>query len=242
MVQSNEVTFTQNQWMLDIQHNAVAAAVPFRSIGVVGVSVIYMGIPDFEETTVQMQDGTGRMVTANDLAVGIALARRFTNKLSLGGQVKYVQEKLDSDSFSNVLIDIGALYNTGFRNIQIGVSAQHFGPDIKMLRDKFRMPLIFKVGISDNLVTTDRQRVSLGIDLVHPTDNTERMNFGIEYGFMEMVYLRSGYRLNSDLGDWSFGAGLSQKIIGINGRVDYAYTDYGEIMGGVNRISFTLGF
>ena len=240
--QDREVAFTQNQWLLDIQHSAVAAALRVGNIGVLGLSVIYLGLPEFEETTVQMQDGTGRMVSASDMALGIAFARRFTNKLAMGGQVKYVQEKLDSDSFSNVLLDIGALYHTGFRNIQIGVSAQHFGPDIKMLRDKFRMPLIFKVGISDNLITSTLQSLRLGIDLVHPTDNTERMNFGLEYGFAESVFIRSGYRMNSDLGKWSFGAGLAQNFMGIRGRVDYAYTDYGEIMGGVNRITFILGF
>ena len=76
--------------------------------------------------------------------------------------------------------DIGAIYFTGFRDLHLSVCIQHFGPDIKMLRDKFRMPLIFKVGLAYDLIHFNNQRLTLATDLVHPTDNTERMNFGME--------------------------------------------------------------
>ena len=241
-VKSREVSFSYAGWLLDIDLNAAALCWNIDNYVVVGLSLIYMGIPDFEETTVKMQDGTGRMVSANDLGVGIAVARRFTDKLSMGGQIRYVREQLDQDSFDNVLVDIGAIYYTGFRDLHLSVCAQHFGPDIRMLRDKFRMPLVFKVGLADDIFHINSQRLTLAIDLIHPTDNTERMNFGLEYGFLNLLFLRCGYRLNSDLGEWSFGAGLKQKLIGVDGSVDYAYADYGAILGGVNRISVSFGF
>jgi len=241
-VEKRAVSFSQSKWLLDIDINAAAIGMNLGSSTVLGISAIYLGIPDFQETTVLMQDGTGRMVSANDLAVGLALARRFTDKLTIGGQVRYVEEKLDQDSFNNVLFDFGAIYDTGFRHLRISVCAQHFGPDIKMLRDKFRMPLIFKVGVADDLFNSENHRLTLAADLLHPTDNTERMNFGSEYGLNEWIFIRGGYRMNSDLGAWSFGAGLQQSFIGLFGALDYAYTDYGSIMGSVSRLSFTLGF
>lgn len=237
-----EVTFSYSNWLLDFNHSATALTWSIKDIGTVGLSVLYMGVPEFQETTVQAQDGTGRMVNAYDLGIGLAIARRFTDKLAMGGQIRYVKEQLDQDSFSNILLDIGATYFTGFRHLHISVCAQHFGPDIKMLRDKFRMPLVFKVGLADDLLNFEDQRLTLAIDLVHPTDNTERMNFGMEYGFFDWLFLRCGYRFNADLGNWSFGAGLKQSLIGVNGSVDYSFTDYGEIMGGVNRLSVSFGF
>jgi len=241
-VNRSEATFSYSGWLLDMNLSATALTMNVKGVGTIGLSVIYMGVPEFQETTVQAQDGTGRMVSAYDLGIGLAVARRFTDKLSMGGQVRYVKEQLDQDSFSNILMDIGAIYFTGFRHLNISVCAQHFGPDIKMLRDKFRMPLVFKVGLADDLFHTDSQRLTLAIDLVHPTDNTERMNFGMEYGFFDRLFLRGGYRLNSDLGNWSFGAGLRQSLIGVNGSIDYSYTDFGEILGGVNRFTFSFGF
>ena len=65
------------------------------------------------------------------------------------------------------------------------------------------MPLIFKVGLADDLFHMDNHRLTLAADLLHPTDNLERMNFGLEYGFYDQIFLRSGYRANSDLGNWS---------------------------------------
>jgi hypothetical protein len=241
-VDQREATFSYTGWLLDMDLSATALTMSVRGIGTVGLSVIYMGVPEFQETTVQAQDGTGRMVSANDLGIGLAIARRFSDKLSMGGQVRYVKEQLDQDSFSNILLDIGAIYFTGFRHLNISVCAQQFGPDLKMLRDKFRMPLVFKVGLADDLINIEHQRLTLAIDLVHPTDNTERMNFGMEYSFFDWLFLRGGYRLNADLGNWSFGAGLKQSLIGVNGSVDYSYTDFGEIMGGVNRFTVSFGF
>lgn len=241
-VTGREATFSHSQWLLDIQFSAAAVGLEIGNWGVLGISVIQMGIPDFEETTVQAQSGTGRMVSAGDLALGISVARRFTDKLSMGAQVRYVREELDQDSFSNVLFDIGATYFTGFRQIRLAVCAQHFGPDIKMLRDKFRMPLIFKVGVADDLFHNDLQRLTLGFDLLHPTDNREHVNAGLEYGFLDKLFLRSGYRFGTDLGTWSFGAGLRQTLLGVTGVFDYAYSDFGEIMGGVNRLSVSFAF
>lgn len=233
--------FSHRNWLLDIRLSAAAAAVAWRKVGVLGISVIHMGVPEFQETTVLAQDGTGRMVHAGDLAVGLALARRFTNKLSMGGQVRYVREELDRDSFANVLLDFGAIYDTGFRHLRLSVAAQHFGPDIKFLRDKFRMPLLFRIGLADDLFHTGGNRLTLALDLLHPTDNRERVNVGVEYGLVDLLFLRGGYRGNSDLGAWSFGVGLRHQLLGFAGALDYSYADFGPIMGGVNTFSLTFG-
>ncbi|MBC7188023.1 MAG: PorV/PorQ family protein [Calditrichaeota bacterium] len=241
-VERAQAGFSHRNWLLDIRLSAAAAAVGWRKVGVLGISVIHMGVPEFQETTVLAQDGTGRMVHAGDLAVGLALARRFTNKLSMGGQVRYVREELDRDSFANVLVDFGAIYETGFRHLCLSVAAQHFGPDIRFLRDKFRMPLIFRIGLADDLLHTAAHRLTLAVDLLHPTDNRERVHFGMEYGLFGSLFLRGGYRSNSDLGAWSFGAGLRQELLGVDGAIDYSYADYGPIMGGVSSFTISFGF
>ncbi len=241
-VEGVEAGFTHRTWLLDIRLSAASAAISWRRVGVFGISLIHMGVPEFEETTVLAQDGTGRMVHAGDLAVGLALARRFTNKLSMGGQVRYVREELDRDSFANVLVDFGAIYETGFRHLCLSVAAQNFGPDIRFLRDKFRMPLIFRIGLADDLIHTEFGRMTVAFDLLHPTDNRERVNLGLECGLFEALFVRGGYRGNSDLGAWSFGAGLRHQLLGLAGALDYSYADYGPIMGGVSTFSVSFGF
>ena len=63
-----------------------------------------------------------------------------------GGQIKYVREKLDDESFDNFLFDIGTIYHTGWRDLRLGFALQHFGPDMKFINKTFRTPLLFRVG------------------------------------------------------------------------------------------------
>ncbi len=240
--QQQEAIFSHHQWLLDIQLTSAAGSFEIGKWGVIGISAIYLGIPEFEETTVKEQDGTGRKINAGDLAIGLAYARRFTDKLAMGGQLRYVREQLDQDAFVNILFDLGAIYHTGFRNMRIAVCAQHFGPDIKMLRDTFRMPLIFKVGLADDLFKSSWQRLGWEVNLLHPTDNKEKVNLGLEYTFLDRISFRSGYRFNSDTGQWAFGLGLNTSLLGIRSSIDYAYSDFGEILGAVNQFTIKFGF
>ena len=240
-INGQQGTFSHANWLLGMNLEAAAVGFKLGNFAVIGISVISLGLVPFEETTVLEQGGTGRMVDAGDLAVGLTVARRFTNKLSMGMQIRFAREQLDMDSFSSILLDLGAIYDTGFRHLRIAVAAQHFGPDIKMLRDKFRMPLILKVGIADDLIHGNMNRLTLELDLLHPTDNSERLSIGIEYAFYERIFLRSGYRVNFDLGEWSVGAGIRQTLLGVDGSIDYSFTDFGEIFGGVHRISIAFG-
>ena len=100
-----QASFSYNNWLVDSKFMAASATVPMAGF-VVGVNVISFAINEYEETTVINPDGTGRMVSAGDFLVGVGVARQFTDKLSIGGQIKYVHEKLDDYSLDNVLFDI----------------------------------------------------------------------------------------------------------------------------------------
>src|SRR5690606_27828074 len=141
-----QAAFTHNEWLVGSALDALVLSTPLGNYAV-GLSLVRFGIEPFEETTVNEPDGTGRMVEAGDFMVGLAGARRFTDRLTIGVQAKYVHETLDTDSFSNVLFDVGALYYTGFRDLRLAFTLQHFGPDVQGLRQDFRTPLLFRVAV-----------------------------------------------------------------------------------------------
>jgi hypothetical protein len=238
---TNQAIFTHNEWLAGSTHDAFVVAVPFRHF-TVALSAVRLAIEEFEETTVLEPEGTGRMVSAGDVLVGIAVGRRFTDRLTIGGQVKFVQETLDTENFSNFLFDIGALYYTGFRQLRLGFSLQHFGPDMKIIRQSFRMPLLFRLSAADEILETDNYRLSTGIDLVHPTDNVEWVNWGIELELFRSLAFRGGYRLNVDEGNITLGVGVNTpQVGGVFARFDYAYVKYGDIFGATHRFSVSLG-
>ncbi len=239
-VRRPECMMTYNDWLVDSRYTALAVAYPFGST-VIALSAIDFGISEFEETTVLMADGSGNMITAGDTQLGIGLAHRFSDRVKIGVQIKYIQERLAEYTHENYLFDIGTVYNSGFRDLTFGFAFQHFGPDMQFANQLFRAPLLFRVGISDALINTKFHKLTLSIDRVHPTDNMEWMNYGLEYEIKNLIFFRAGYRQDRDLDDMSFGIGLKLPSIGKGRlRIDYSTVDYGEIFGNINRVTIGL--
>lgn len=239
LIEGPQAAFTHVDWLAGSSADGVVVAAPIGPYAV-GLSVMHFGIESFEETTVLNPDGTGRTVGAGDLTVGLAAARRFTDRLTIGVQAKYVRETLDQDAFSNVLFDVGTVYYTGFRDLRLAFTLQHFGPDVQGLRQDFRTPLLFRVAVADELVATENVRVSSAVELVHPTDNNEWVNGGIETVLLDVLALRAGYRFGVEEGRFSLGAGVEPPSIGgLRVRADYAYSSYGDVFGPTHR--FTVG-
>jgi hypothetical protein len=235
-----QIFFSYTNWLVNSKHSALAVSLPLKSI-IVAFSVVSLNIEEFEETTVLSPTGTGRMVDAGDIVIGAAVSRKFTDRLTIGGQVKFVQERLDDVTFSNILFDIGTIYFTGLRDLRLSFTFQHFGPDKKILDQKFKMPLLFRVGAADNIIKGKNIRLTTAVDLVHPTDNNEWVNWGVELELIKALALRGGYRFNVDQGKLSFGFGLTPPILSVvQPKIDYAYSSYGDVFGASHR--FSLGF
>ena len=165
-------------------------------------------------------------------------------------------------SYSSWAIDLGTLYRTGFRGLNIAMSILNFGPEVKFSGDyidysdplsyiaqpepepksfeKYSLPINFRFGVSMDLINTGAHRLISAFDMVHPNNNLEQYNIGFEYSMNRMFYLRSGYRFNTDEGGLSLGAGINLKMgESFNLRTDYSYADMG-ILKSIHR--FSVGF
>jgi len=233
------LAFSHGNWLVDSRHDAFAVAVPIRSV-VVAISAISFRIQDFEETTVTDPHGTGKMVSAGDYLVALAVARRFTDKLTIGMQIKYAEEVLDNYNYGNILFDIGTIYRTGFRDLKLAFALQHFGPDKVLADQQFRMPLLFRVGASDNILNNKTHRLTVSGELLHPTDANEYICIGLEFEFLKTLALRGGYRANDSAHYLTTGFGLKLPDFGRFGTsFDYSFVSYGAVFGATHR--FTLG-
>lgn len=241
-VKNYQASFSHNNWLVDSRQISAAVAIPFESFSI-ALSVVSFSINEFEETTVTNPEGTGRMVNAGDVMIGISAARMFTDHLSIGGQIKYVHEKLDDYSIDNVLLDIGALYYTGFRNLRLGFALQHFGPDMKMVDQEFRTPLLFRINATDEVFDLQDMSLTAALELVHSTDNVEIVNVGTELKLYDYFFLRGGYRFNTDEGKISFGFGvISPQVTGVNLKVDYSFVKSEIVFEDIHRFTVGISF
>ena len=78
-------------------------------------------------------------------------------------------------------------------------------------------------------------------EFLHPNNYTDRINLGLEYTFMDIVSLRSGYETNHDILSWSGGLGVKQSLGDVIFNIDYSYSNT-ELFDGINRFSIRIEY
>ena len=112
---------------------------------------------------------------------------------------------------------------------------------------EFPLPSNFRLGIAYDLVDTSENLLTIALDGNHPNDNSERLNFGLEYWYRKMVALRGGYklRLGADRGDdeegLTLGLGIHMDFAATVLSLDYAFADFGHLQR-AHRVSLGLKF
>ena len=266
------VMFVHSNWLADINFNHIALATDLGNVGIIGLSITNLAVPDDIVRTVEQPNGTGELFNSSDLAANLTFARRLTDKFSIGGSVKYIQQRIWHESASAFAADIGALFTTPFNGIRIGASITNFGGNMRLngrdLRfskdpddfnegnvqfvnamyetDEFPLPLNFRVGIAGELYQNKNMRVTFGLDAIHPKDNTESVNAGAEFAFSELFFLRAGYatlfRQDTEEG-LTFGGGIHYRVWGSSTILKIDYA-YADfgLLDYVQRFSIGINF
>jgi hypothetical protein len=242
-IQKGVLSINHTAWLADIGYAQATYLFHTRFLpGTIGVHARSLFMDEQQVRTVFRPQGDGRSFDAGDMAVGVTYGRSLTDKFSAGIGVSYLQSTLASYTGNALVFDFGTLYNTGYRSLRIGMAIQNIGSDMTFIDDQVKMPTVFRVGMSMNLYESGSQMLVMAGDFSHPPDNNERASWGVEYGFKEFFFLRSGYQFNYDLE--RFSAGLGFKVaaaLNSEARIDYAYTDMGA-MPPVHRISVDFRF
>ncbi len=248
-------------WPADISIGSVAFAMDFDNIGTFAISSTYLMTGDMEVTTVFQPEGTGENFSINNFSIGLSYARLLTDRLSVGVTTKLVHEKYLDYGYTTWALDMGTVYRTGFHGLNLGMSILHFGPEVKFSGsyidysdpksvdvnkpktfETYSLPINFRVGISVKLLDTPHNTITTAADMIHPNNNLEQYNWGMEYCFNKMFFLRAGYRFNIDAGGFTFGTGIDLKMLGDRSAgIDYSFADLG-VLKSVHRFSLALSF
>ncbi len=267
-LENNSAMFAYTNWFANISYNWAGASVNLGSMGTLGLSLMYLDYGKMEVTTLAEQDGTGEMFSAKDMALGVSYAAKLTDQFSIGGTVKYINQKIWNSSASSVGFDVGVLFLSNIYGLRIGATITNFGPDMqidgkdlfvqhdidpnifgnndqilaKLKTDEYQLPLTFRVGLAMDLFNNDTHKLTVGVDALHPSDNDESVNVGMEYGLYKNIFLRAGYKslfLNNAEEGLTLGFGLAYDVApGLNLFIDYAYQDFGILK---NSQHFAVG-
>jgi opacity protein-like surface antigen len=252
-----EAAFNHVNWVADVQYDAAAASVVIDGLGTLAIGFSATNVGDMDVTTTAMPEGTGELFTAGGTAMNLGFARNLTDKFSIGFSFKYIHEYIWNETANSVALDIGTMYTAPvFNGLRIGASMSNFGPKMRMEgRDalqlittgaggenivnaqyemgQFDLPLMFRVGISTDAIHDDNSRLTLAVDAVHPNDNTEYVNSGVEYMWAHLVSVRAGYKSAFERGSeqgLTLGGGLEYAVsTSLSLVADYAYQDFGRL-------------
>ncbi|MGE5457389.1 MAG: PorV/PorQ family protein [Methanococcaceae archaeon] len=178
---------------------------------------------------------------ANSMSLGLSYSRKLTDKFSCGLTAKYVAEKIDSYTASNILMDGGIIYYTGFQSLRIGAAIQNIGTNSKFINEKFKMPSLLRIGASAEVYQTDENRVTLIAEAIHPTDADEKLNVACEIQLINMITLRGGLKFFYDEEKYTFGVGITPAAqASYPVTFDFSYANYGRL-GNILRFTFQMG-
>ncbi len=267
----SQLYISNTNWFLDTRYNWMGVLVDLSTLGTLGLQIAYLDYGEEDRTTVDEQQGTGERWSASDLFTTVSFARNLTDRFSIGGSLKMIQQRIFNESATGYAVDIGLLYITRLNGMRLGMSITNFGgkmqmdgkdllhtydqdPDhfgnngtitSKLNTAEWPIPLFFRVGVSMEALQTVNNVISISADAVVPGDNTTIMNLGAEYAFKDLIFLRGGYqsmmRKHTQEG-WSFGLGVKYFVPGLSQiQVDYSFMEFG-IIDNIHSMGFGVSF
>ncbi len=223
-----------------INQSFMSANFPLKDkTSILSFSVNSLNSGEMEERTEFMPMGTGRQISVSNIAVGATYARQLSSLFSAAVTVKYIYEGMAGFHNSNATVDLAFLYKTDFRDLKFAVMVQNFGGNSGLGSDKDipvtfnrntgiglesnSVPTIFKLGLSLNAWKKDKHSLLAAAQLNHPNDNAENYSAGLEYKYLDHLFVRAGYRISVRDRDLpTFGFGVKTRLGNHPLYIDYA--------------------
>jgi hypothetical protein len=252
------------QWIADIDYLYLAGVLDAGILGNFGFSLIAPDYGEFYGTKVT-EGGAGYANTGlfhvHAFCAGVAYAREFTDKFTVGGQVKFASQNLGKNEFfldvddetgdslfetrpnetSTMSYDFGLLFYPGFKSFAFGMSVRNFSPRVCYEKIGFELPLTFALGVGMDILDFFGEHpdysFDIGVDMLHPRDWKELYHVGGELAYKDMIFLRAGYKFRYSQEGLNAGVGISYGGV----RIDYSYSEF-ELFDMVNRASVGFAF
>lgn len=185
--------------------------------------IIREKLADWDETGWAFDFGTYYDTDFKSLRIGMAI-------LNFGPDFRYDVEDVDG-------VPIASPYN-GHADGQDNDGDSYIDNDSE--ESAVPLPLTFRAGIAFEVLETATSKATVAAEVMHPSDNEERYNFGGEYWFQNLIAFRAGWKINADEGGLTAGAGIKLPVLS-GAFFDYAFNDLGKLQG-VHRGSLSLSF
>lgn len=207
--------YLENRFLLqELSFGAAGFALPVNT-GVFGLSFTHFGYALYNESK-----------------LGLAYARDFGERLSVGLQLNYLNTSIAEEygSKGNVAVELGFIYQV---MPQLSIATHIFNPTRAKIHDYAdeRIPTILRAGLAYQF----SDKVILAVETEKSVDRDPVFKVGMEYHITDPLYLRAG--LGTNPASNAFGFGLALGSI----HIDVA-TTYHHVLGYSPQLSFIYHF
>ena len=246
-LENPEISVSQIQWPAEINYDYFSITHKIFGRNYIGFNGGILHMEPMLETTEYHPEGTGNYFRFQDRFFGVTYGAKMTDRFSFGMTIKHVAEDMAGHHMSAFLLDMGTFYWTGYRSLRFCASLSNFGQQVspegtyeKRILDqnsgseiteitnfeKFSPPTQFRVGAAIDPLDSNGQKLAFSLQLNHPVDNAEYIVTGLEYSYMEILFVRAGHKFNKYEEDITFGIGLIVPVGPLLIRADYGYANF----------------
>lgn len=226
-INSTQISSMYSNWLGGITFANSAVIIP-RDKTTMGFSLNYYNLGAFEETTLALPKGTGRIITPLASEFIYSLVRKVDPYSSYGGNFKIIYERISDISTVGYSADLGALWQIA-SNLTLGLTAKNIVSPLGEVASYKN----YGAGISYK-----SDRLLLNLDVNSPNDNKMSANIGGEFNLKSILFARAGFNTrNEENAGGSITGGLGLKLHNI--KIDYAYVPYSDL-GITHRVSVAL--
>jgi hypothetical protein len=264
------VTYTHSFWLADITYDYAALALPVKGVGNFFASVTSLNSGEMDVRTVEQPLGTGERFDVANVAIGLGYGLQVTSRFAAGAQLNFGTERIWHTSNKLATFSVGTIYKLnergatlGFGLMNFGTSARFTGGDLAIqydpdpsvsgnngalpadqATDAFPVPVMFRLGLSVPFQASDDSRFLAVIEGLHPSDNSESANLGLEWEWKRLFALRTGYQTlfqtDGQLG-LTLGFGVKGDLGSNTYQVDYAWAGHKSLQD-THRVSMAINF
>ena len=228
-----KISVVKNFWLFDTSMNGISY-ISSNNNRSFGISMRALDYGKFDR-----RDEVGTEILGEfhplDLNVTLNFARRINPSHYFGINIIGLYEKIDSSSAVALAFDLGYDYRTPITGLDFNIALKNLGFSGKMDQEKIKLPFATEIGINKTF-NIKRQFINTEIKLIQNSgDEKLKFSFGINTSVMDVLTLRTGYKINDDLQSFSAGFGVNIKRF----TLDYAFIPSVNDVNSVNMIGIT---
>jgi hypothetical protein len=253
-----EFMFSYMNYIADINVSYFAAGTSLGDFGSIALSLKTFDFGDIPVTTNDLPDGTGKNYSPTFMTIGLTYSKVLTDRISIGTNLKLINETIENTSATGFSIDAGVQYRfnpqismaAAIKNI--GANMVYAGQDLRqrtgvpgsflgspgatyeVVAEPFQIPSYFEMSLAYALNINEQNNLMLASTFTANNALEDRVHMGLEYNFMDNFFLRGGYNFLTENHDesvfgFTFGAGVNYEFVdGMNVAFDYAFRSVKE--------------